>query len=173
MKQLKSLLSLFFITVFILTGCGQNSEDEFAYTETDTTQTDITYSSVNAYTSLEKAQTAIGFAFLAPSNIPTGYTQDEISVINDNGSKIAQIDYKKEDYNLTYRVSQTTDTLNSDRNTYDKEKVIVIGEKEITCACNQDIIFVATWQNDSCYYCIMSDEGLNTATISAMIYSIQ
>lgn len=179
MKKINILLSLFLITSFLLAGCTQEDNedyDDFLSMENTidlSSESVVSSNSVNAYTSVEKAQAAIGFSFMAPSQIPAGYTQDEISVVDDNSWKIAQIDYKKENYNLTYRVSQTTDQLNFDRNTYEKEKTIFVSETEITCSCNGDIVFIARWQKDGCYYCIMSDEGLDTTTISIVIASIQ
>lgn len=172
-----ALFSFLLIGLCLLTSCGNVSDgypEASEYVSNEYTNNEAANTStINAYTSLEKAQSAAGFAFMVPTNIPVGYTQDEISVVNNNASIIAQIDYKKEDNNLTYRVSQTTDTLNFDRNTYDKEKVIVVSDAEITCSCNEDIIFVATWQKNGCFYCILSDEGLDTTTLSVMIASIR
>lgn len=177
MKSSKILLSISLVILFALTGCGNEpdyaSPDDgtgYGFTEESSSATNP----VSAYSSIEKAQNAIGFAFASPASLPAGYSLKEISVVNDGTNCFAQINYKKgSDHNITYRVSQSTSELNADRSTYEKEKVITISESEITCACNNDITFVASWQKDGCYYCIMADEGLDTTTISTLISSIR
>jgi len=178
MKQIKASLLFLLIIIFLLTGCGK--EYDSAYNEFPSTEGNsfddsgsTSSNSISAYPTIEKAQNAIGFAFSAPTTPPAGYSLEEISVVKDADTSFAQINYKKEAYNIIYRVSQTTADLNADRNKYDKEKTIIVSEADIICSCNDDIVFVAAWQKDGCFYCIMSDEGLDTTTLSILILSIQ
>lgn len=180
MKQTKYILPVLLISLLLLTGC----EDKYDYSYKGLPSSENAQikpnakasagsSPVSVHSTVEKAQDAIGFAFAVPASLPANYTLDEISVVNDEDTCFAQIDYKKDSYSITYRVSQVTEMLNSDRNTYDQEKNISVLKTDITCLCNNDTIFVAIWQKDGCYYCIMSDEGLDAATLSVLIASIQ
>lgn len=175
---------LVLLTSFTFTGCGEDGYD-YTYKGLPSTENtgnneagvetnaNKTIPTVSAYTSIEKAQSAIGFIFTSPTKIPNGYSLDEISVVKDGETSFAQINYVKESNNITYRVSANTDALNADRNTYDKEKEILVSDTTILCQCNADITYVATWQKDNCFYCIMSDEGLDTTNLSIIISSIQ
>lgn len=183
MKIQIHIFLLLIICSCLLSGCGE--EYDYSYKglpSTENTENDSsaneTFSgdsstSIIAYSSVKKAQEAIGFPFASPSALPSGYALDEISIVKDQDISFAQVNYKKNSNDITYRVSITTDTLNSDRSTYEKEKMITISNTDITCLCNKDTIFVATWQKDGTYYCIMSTEGLDTTTMSAIIVSIK
>lgn len=165
-----------FIVGLLLTGCHSSNEPNLnaSYDSGFTDETIVAPANgITAYSSIEKAQEAVNFAFLSPTQIPTGYIQDEISVVTDNGNQIAEIDYRKDGSILTYRFSCTTDAIVSDRSTYEKEKEIIIGNISINCSCNADTIYVATWQIDGAYYCIMAPEGLETTTLEIMIRSLQ
>lgn len=181
MKQLRNMCSILFIGLLLLTGCGDQYDysykglpsTERSNNQTDTPTEASASNPITVYRTVEKAQDAIGFAFGSPSSLPSNYTLSEISVVNDKDTCFAQTDYKKDAYTITYRVSQVTENLNSDRNRYDKEKTIAVFKTDITCFCTGDMIFVATWQKDECFYCIMSDEGLDAPTLSMIIASIE
>lgn len=167
--------------LIFFTACG-NSEEEFDYsfkglpdTETDSltdTAGSVGYS-VNAYTTIEKAQEAIGYSFAAPTDLPAGYTLDEISVVLNGTESFAQINYKNGDSEIIYRVSATTSDLNSDRTKYPDEREFYVFQTTINGLCREELIYVSTWTDNGFYYCLMASDGFDTTTTSKMIASLQ
>ena len=167
--------------LIFFTACG-NSEEEFDYsfkglpnTEADSptdTAGSVSYS-VNAYTTIEKAQEAIGYSFTAPTDLPAGYTLDEISVVLNGAESFAQINYKNGDSEIIYRVSATTDDLNSDRTKYPDQREFNVFETTINGLCREEIIYVSTWTDNTFHYCLMASDGFDMTTTSKIIASIQ
>lgn len=176
MKQYyMTIIILYFAALTLLTGCIQTDsyvDEPLTFSFDDTTEA-IPINTAKSYKTTDDAMKAAGFPFLIPETMPDGYRQTDISVVNNDGTIIVELHYKKGDNMVNYRVSPYTDNLLFSYMTYEKEKALTISDIELTCSCNGDTVYAVQWHKGGSSYCMICDEGFMTPELQLIFPSLQ
>lgn len=122
------------------------------------------------YSDLDSAEEAVDYDIMVPKNIPDGYKQMEIVVIDNN---LISIDYTNDINRITYRTAQGHGDVSGDYNTYTDEKIINVKEINVTLRGNNDKVHLAVWEMDGQTFSINVISGLSENEIIKIIENVE
>lgn len=121
------------------------------------------------YSSIEEAEKAVGFDVDTISNIPDGFEQDSIFVINED--KFVEVNFKSGENKISYRIAKGYEDISGDYNKYTENKTVTLNGVEIAMRGNDGKINVVTWTKDGMTYAL-SMSSLEKNVVTEMINSI-
>lgn len=154
-------------------GCKKNEEENLTeepkQEETQPGTTQIP-NPVVGFDTLKDAEEAVGFEFAIPSEIE-GYGNPQLSVIS---GEIAQAIFKsEEDANmLTIRKSKGDSDNSGDYNSYETEKTVKVGEREVTLKGKGENFSLAIW-NEEDFAFSLGTSGLSEDEMIKLIQDIK
>lgn len=132
---------------------------------------------------VEEASKAVQFTFVTPSLMPVNYKVDQIITID---NKLAEVFYMNNADEIVYRMAKlkapTTTATNSktedndisgDYTQYSQVGSIDINNLHINIKGNNNLIYLATWQDAQFTYSLHSTVGLTHTQVVGIIASIQ
>lgn len=119
------------------------------------------------------AEKLTGFSLTLPAQMPEGYTQTVIQVMDDS---MIQVIFENGDNSITVRKAKGSEDISGDSSEYAESKTLTIDSVEVSAKGNDGKISTATWVDGEYTYAVSvgADEaGLDEAVISEMISSIK
>lgn len=121
------------------------------------------------YASAEELADAVGFSMPEIENVP--FQVLEQRYISLQGA-VAQIDYNGKDEYLTFRKSVGAEDNSGDYNLYGTEKVVKIGQVQVTLKGNDNGVCLAIWTEGEYSYSLNDVNGLSEEVMIQMIKEI-
>ncbi|MEK3899286.1 MULTISPECIES: hypothetical protein [unclassified Paenibacillus] len=121
------------------------------------------------FKTLTEAETFAGLTITLPTSLPAGYTQKLIEAVEKN---MIQIIYQSDNGDMTIRKAKGSEDISGDYNKYTEAKEITIGKLKVKTKGENGKIHNATWTEGNYTYAITDSTGLDSATLSDMINSM-
>jgi hypothetical protein len=121
------------------------------------------------YGNIGELKGALPFEFKTPGKIPPEYKIEGISVI---AGKTAQIIYSDGTDTVTFRAASGNEDISGDYSEYSVILTEKVSDTEVTFKGNDEMIFLAVWQDDSCSYSLSFSGGTSLEIITEIIQSL-
>ena len=125
------------------------------------------------YQTIQEAEETVGFNVMLPKNLPEGYTQNTIYVIEND---LIEVNYLKDENEICFRQGKGDSDISGDYREYDEISTIMMDELEITTKGNNGKVNVATWTNGEHTFAISVkslEDDMQKDIMIDMIKSIQ
>lgn len=117
---------------------------------------------------VEEVSAILGYEIQFPQDIPDGYEVSNISVAN----SIAKITYQNGNNMITYRTAKSSEDLSQNDDAYEFMEIVNVNNTDIVLKGNEELYYNAVWTDNTQFFSIKSDNGIEKNVIVEMISSV-
>lgn len=153
-----------------LAACAKKEEAPKAPEKEPTSQTTQLANPFRDFDTLKEAEEAVGFSLEVPATIPNWVSETAFRTMN---NEMLEVIYNGKDDQFRIRKAAGSDDISGIQTAYSETEEVPVGERTVTCKGENGLVYVAVWQDGDYTYAMSFDNGMEQASVIAMVETIR